>query len=243
VRHLCCAEENPSRKGKAMTEFKVGDAVRLIGGSSRKWRIDSFADGKARIVFRKKLDYGMQLVDVKDIVLVDPQADIKQAIREVLLGDEFIEAFTKKAFGAKLEFALPTFTTLQNVNTERSTLEHPVPGVNRPMRSPAKLSKMVEMVRQSLTAEANSPEIPDSSNSSKTPNSSIELPSNRFYREPTLADLANGPIACEYRDDDDEQWRSGFLVYVLDGVQPFLGVKKERRLAYRWDQCQIEVSE
>lgn len=131
-----------------MTKFEIGDVVRIVGGSSRKWKIDSFADGKARIVFRKKLDYGMQLVDVKNIVLVDPQADMKQAIREVLLSDEFMTAFAA---------AFCSATVL------RSTLEHPTPGVNRPMRNEAQLSKMVEMVRQSLTTESNFPRILDSS--------------------------------------------------------------------------------
>ena len=63
------------------------------------------------------------------------------------------------------------------------------------------------------------------------------------YREPTQADLAKGPIACEYRDDDDEQWRSGLLVYVLDADQPFLCVNKERDITNQWEQCQIEVQE
>jgi hypothetical protein len=343
VRHLCCAEENPSRKGEAMTKFKVGDVVRIVGGSSRKWKIDSFADGKARIVFRKKLDYGMQLVDVKNIVLVDPQADMKQAIREVLLSDEFMTTFA---------------AAFRSATVPRSTFEHPVPGVNRPMRTEAQLSKMVEMVRQSLTTESNSPKILDSSSDPWTPKvgervrlietgdiyeiesysetyaqysmqgwpgscvnlediepvkvpevsdssseptpkpSKTQPPSNyrmlgsakdeprqasdlywslsaknwvpieskqveyanrddwaacrkievtspppKRYREPTLADLTSGPIACEYRDDKDEQWKSGLLVYVLDQVYPFLCVNKERIIAVQWRQCQIEVTE
>jgi hypothetical protein len=63
------------------------------------------------------------------------------------------------------------------------------------------------------------------------------------YREPTLADLANGPIACEYRDSDEEHWRSGFLVHILNGNIPFLCVNKERELSGQWDQCRIEVGE
>ena len=61
------------------------------------------------------------------------------------------------------------------------------------------------------------------------------------YREPTLADLKDGPIECEYRDDDDEQWRSGFLVYILNGSMPFLCTDKE--LSGQWPQCRIEVTE
>lgn len=70
----------------------------------------------------------------------------------------------------------------------------------------------------------------------------IEAPPRR-YREPTLEDLKNGPIECEYRDDDDEQWRSGLLVNVLEGHMPFLCVSKDRGLSGQWIQCQIEVQE
>jgi len=63
------------------------------------------------------------------------------------------------------------------------------------------------------------------------------------YRTPTLADLTNGPIECEYRDSDEEHWRSGFLVHVLNGAIPFLCVNKEQELSGQWDQCRIEVGE
>ena len=63
------------------------------------------------------------------------------------------------------------------------------------------------------------------------------------YRTPTLADLANGPVACEYRDSDEEHWRSGFLVYILNGAIPFLCVNEKQKLSGQWDQCRIEVGE
>ena len=69
----------------------------------------------------------------------------------------------------------------------------------------------------------------------------IEPP--RQYREPTQADLRDGPIACEYRDNDDEQWRSGLLVYILNGAVPFLCTGKEEQLSGQWAQCQIEAGE
>jgi hypothetical protein len=121
IASYCEALENKARgkEGEEMTEFKVGDVVRIIGGSNRRWRIDSLNEDKARIVFRKKLDYGTQLVDFKDIVLVDPQADIKQAIREVLLSDEFIAAFA---------------AAFRSATVQRYTFS-PVAGVNRPMRN------------------------------------------------------------------------------------------------------------
>ena len=68
-------------------------------------------------------------------------------------------------------------------------------------------------------------------------------PPPKRYREPTQADLKDGPIECQYRDDDDEQWRSGFLVYILNGSIPFLCTDKEEQLSGQWEQCQIEVAE
>ena len=63
------------------------------------------------------------------------------------------------------------------------------------------------------------------------------------YRDPTQADLANGPIKCEYRDNDDEQWRSGLVVHILGGSMPFLCKVKEDQLSGQWAQCRIEVAE
>lgn len=74
----------------------------------------------------------------------------------------------------------------------------------------------------------------------------IETPSEppkRFYREPTPEDLKNGPVECEYRDNDDEQWRGGLLVYILSGSMPFLCADKEEQLSGQWAQCRIEVTE
>ncbi len=63
------------------------------------------------------------------------------------------------------------------------------------------------------------------------------------YRTPTLADLANGPIACEFRDSDEEHWRSGFLVKILDGAIPFFCFNEQQELSGQWGQCRIEVGE
>ena len=63
------------------------------------------------------------------------------------------------------------------------------------------------------------------------------------YRDPTQADLRDGEIKCEYRDNDDEQWRSGLLVCVLNGSMPFLCADEERLLSGQWEQCRIEVTE
>ena len=63
------------------------------------------------------------------------------------------------------------------------------------------------------------------------------------YRDPTLADLKNGPIDCEYRDNEGERWRSGLLVHILSGSMRFLCTDKEELLCGQWAQCQIEVAE
>jgi hypothetical protein len=68
-------------------------------------------------------------------------------------------------------------------------------------------------------------------------------PPPKRHRDPTQADLRDGPIACEYRDNDDEQWRSGLLVYILDGSMPFLCTDKMDQFSGQWNQCRIEVAE
>ena len=68
-------------------------------------------------------------------------------------------------------------------------------------------------------------------------------PASKQYREPTLADLRDGSIKCEYRDNDDEQWRSGLLAYVLSGSMPFLCKTKEEQFSGQWAQCRIEAAE
>ena len=70
----------------------------------------------------------------------------------------------------------------------------------------------------------------------------IKSPPKR-YREPTQADLRDGPIKCDYRDNDHEQWRSGFLVYILNGSMPYLCTDKSEQFSGQWEQCQIEVAE
>ncbi len=434
-----------------MKKFKIGDVVRLKTDSPERLRLIVRSIDSDRLECTSECERRRVISHGDDFELVerpDPQADMKQAIREVLLSDEFMTAFAAAFFSATVP---------------RPTLEHPILGVNRPMRNEAQLSKMVEMVRQSLTTEPNSSEIPNSCKETPTPNSShlgqiievrnyedanwqraeleavfphtefayvarvekntrdfptnwrygrlvqadcnnpeisnefselvaiamqmaceefgrgdgvfnsanfehacrqivgsscsidghviafildgrkdvealkggrhyryleyasrnysaqeqqshppkildgsskptpkpsktqppsdyrmlgsakdeprqasdlywslsaknwnpikpkqveyanrddwvacrkieVTSPPPKRYRKPTLADLANKPIACEYRDSDEEQWKSGLLVYVLDGDQPFLCVNKERNIAIQWKQCQTEVT-
>ena len=63
------------------------------------------------------------------------------------------------------------------------------------------------------------------------------------YRDQTLADLLDGPIECEYRDSDDEQWRNGLLVYILSGSMRFLCTDEDEQLSGQWEQCRIEATE
>ena len=67
-------------------------------------------------------------------------------------------------------------------------------------------------------------------------------PAVKRYRDPTQADLRDGPIECEYRDNEDEQWRSGFLIYILNGSMRFLCTDKMEQFSGQWEQCQIEVA-
>ena len=68
-------------------------------------------------------------------------------------------------------------------------------------------------------------------------------PVGKRYRTPTQSDLRDGPIACEYRDFEGEQWRTGFLVYVFNEGRTFLCISKEQELSGQWLQCRIEVGE
>ena len=66
----------------------------------------------------------------------------------------------------------------------------------------------------------------------------------RFYREPTLADLANGPVCCEVRDWDSEQWKARQLIQVHEfGPFRFLCKNESCDNPLNWNQCRIEVAE
>ena len=74
----------------------------------------------------------------------------------------------------------------------------------------------------------------------------IETPSEslRFYREPTQADLANGPVCCEVRDWDSEQWKARQLIQVHEfGPFRFLCKNESCDNPLNWNQCRIEVTE
>ena len=69
----------------------------------------------------------------------------------------------------------------------------------------------------------------------------IETP--KRYREPTLADLANGPIECEVRDLDGEPWKAGLLSSIYDSASLRFEGKTKVGIQERWEQCRIEVQE
>jgi len=64
------------------------------------------------------------------------------------------------------------------------------------------------------------------------------------YRTPKLADLANGPIACESRDNEWQDWKSRVLTEILDGPgYPFLCLSAGANNSLRYAECRIEVGE
>ena len=71
----------------------------------------------------------------------------------------------------------------------------------------------------------------------------IEPPPKR-YREPTQADLKNGPIECEVRDCDIQAWRKATLQSIYLGAAYEFQVQRHGYLhEKRYAQCRIEVTE
>lgn len=64
------------------------------------------------------------------------------------------------------------------------------------------------------------------------------------YREPTLADLANGPIECEVRDCDIQAWWRATLHNIYaDTPYRFRARKHDSVSEPRYAQCRIEVTQ
>ena len=207
-----------------MADFKIGDVVWV---RAKVW-------DRSRRPDRLMLEVGNgEVIAGESDCKPYAEADMKQAITEVLLSDEFMKAFAA-AFRSET-------VSQYTFSDEVRSLEHPIPGVNRPMRSESQLSQMVEMVRQSLTTEPANP--------SESPNSSpIDEPSNKpKHREPTRADLANGPIECEVSNPDSEEdgWVNRVLVFVSAyHSSKFVTVDPaDRDRIYTWPQCRIEVAQ
>ena len=98
--------------------FKIGDRVRLkVDHPESVWVVVSI-DGetnKIGIVYSIGNAVMMQTVAPSQITLIEPHSDLKQAIREVLLSDEFLAAFAKAWQKTPLVYAeeintSPTYT-------------------------------------------------------------------------------------------------------------------------------------
>ena len=64
------------------------------------------------------------------------------------------------------------------------------------------------------------------------------------YRDPTQADLQSGPVCCEVRDWDSEQWKARQLIQVHEsGPFRFLCKNETCDNPLNWNQCRIEVTE
>jgi hypothetical protein len=65
------------------------------------------------------------------------------------------------------------------------------------------------------------------------------------YRTPALADLANGPIACECIGTQLDKWQPQILLEILSeaGYPYRASCPKNQHKITRWSQCRIEVGE
>ena len=72
-------------------------------------------------------------------------------------------------------------------------------------------------------------------------------PAVKRYRDPTQADLANVPIACEVRDAEGQDWTKAFLhdIDITNHARPyrFLAHKLNVNAGVYYAQCRIEVAE
>jgi hypothetical protein len=113
-----------------MTEFKIGDIVRLKNEKPERLPLIVKEFRGDIMLCRSELGTRSTWATFAEVELIerrDPQADMKQAIREVLLSDEFMKAFAAAFCSA----TVPQYT----FSFDELSLVHPTQGVNRPMRS------------------------------------------------------------------------------------------------------------
>ena len=81
--------------------FNIGDKVRLKDdATNRRWSVVDIQPAIGAVQICAK-DLGMyRVVETSLLVEVDPVSEIKQAIREVLLSDEFLREFAKAFLNA-----------------------------------------------------------------------------------------------------------------------------------------------
>ena len=68
-----------------------------------------------------------------------------------------------------------------------------------------------------------------------------ELKPETEYREPTQADLANGPIECEVMDEDNFWVKRQLFAVACKTEKPFIARDKGQRVFYAWKHCRIKT--
>ena len=104
-----------------MTDFKIGDVVRLKtdGPEREKLIVRDFDTTDGQMLCRSECSQRIIWASPYSCELVhrpDPQADIKQAIREVLLSEEFMKAFAAAFMVAPFPFEIPCDPKIEATN-------------------------------------------------------------------------------------------------------------------------------
>ena len=134
-----------------MTDFKIGDVVRLKTDEPGRLPLivrdveGDFLQCSSECQRRRTT---VHFPDAELINRPDPQADLKQAIREVLLSDEFMTKFAA-AFRSQV-------VSQHTVSGEVRSLEHPIPGVNQPTKSsePTKAQQLADRTLKAIWQES-----------------------------------------------------------------------------------------
>ena len=93
-----------------MTDFKIGDVVRLKKDEPERLSLVLVKfDGQGAFGVSEcgRRRTWAAFEDCELVHRPDPQADLQQAIREVLLGDEFMKAFAAAFMKTPLPMAMP----------------------------------------------------------------------------------------------------------------------------------------
>jgi hypothetical protein len=233
-----------------MGQFKIGDVVRLKGDTERDINVivRAIQDGYMLCVSNcgerwvRVWRGGHELVNRPD-----PQADLKQAIREVMLSKDLLEPLTA-AFSA---ISVQAIAKAVADELRGSWADRMVEPASTPKPAPwtPKVGDWVKVTKPVDCAPANKiwwVKAMDRFHgqvlqvtSVWAQNSSAKLddllawefdfawlapaedprgqPAPKRYREPTLEDLKNGPIECEVRNHNTELWMAGKLLRIHMG--------------------------
>ena len=104
-----------------MTDFKIGDVVRLKtdGPDKLSLTLRCFDATDGTVLCTSECSRRITRVKTWELDLInrpDPQADIKQAIREVLLSDEFLAKFAAAWMVAPFPFEIPCDPKIEVTN-------------------------------------------------------------------------------------------------------------------------------